>query len=426
MVTRISFIAGCYWLLVNVAIAQDIEFESLNKLPSIVNSGCEEILPIATADSKTLYFVRVACTSNTGGATGGSDIWVTEYNPKAKEWSRPKNNGVVINDKGNNAVVGVSADGNTIYMMNTTSSKRIKGIYYSKKVNDKWTSPELEPIPFLETEEYFGVYVAPDMKTIIASMKRDDGNGEEDLYVSHKNVGEWSEPLHLGNAINTIGFEISPFLTPDGKRLYFSSNGHRGLGGADIFYSDRKDDTWTSWTTPVNLGNLVNSEGFDAYFSMNDSVAWFSSSDKGNSDLYRAKVKKAKDPAELAVNNIVEEATSMMADLTDDTYDSLASVRQSVFVSFEKNTSVLSAEAAKELDDAVALIRQRKHSKVKLIAYVNTYGGENGQLWDKRLEEIRNYLRQKTGIDLMIDTELVGADMSQSARGSSVVEVRYN
>lgn len=415
-----------YWLLgMGVAVSQDIEFESLNKLPSSINTSCEEILPMVSPDGKTLYFARAICDSNTGGRAGGSDIWISEYNSQSKEWMRPKNAGVAFNDRGHNAVVGMSADGKTIYMINTAPGRKIKGVYYSKNENGKWSHPQLEAVPFLETEEYFGMYVAPDFKTIVVSMKREDGNGEEDLYVSHKAGGKWSEPMSLGNTINTIGFEISPFLSADGKRLYFASNGHRGLGGSDMLYSNRLDDSWASWSQPVNLGNVVNTESFDAYFSMNDSIAWFSSNNGTSTEIYRAKIRKPEDPKKLAVNSILEEATSMIADLTDDTYDSLESFNKSIFVSFEKNTAVLSADAAEHLDEAVALIKNRRPGKLKLIAYVNTYNGENSQVWDKRLEEIRNYLRQKSGIDLMIDQEVVRADVSKNAR-AGVVEVRYN
>ena len=426
---RFITVVGCV-LWVMGAPAQDIQFESLNKLPASINTSCDEIMPLASPDGKTVYFARVACATNDGGADAGSDIWISEYSKQTKQWGRPKNAGDVLNDHGNNAVVGTSVDGKSIYLVNTSPAKRIKGVYVSKKIGaDKWSSPELESIPFLETQEYFGIYVAPDLRIVIASMKRDDGSGEEDLYVSRKSAGAWSQPQNLGTTINTIGFEISPFLSADGKRLFFASNGHRGLGGSDIFYSDRLDDTWTKWSTPVNLGDKINTEGFDAYFTMNDSVVWFTSSNGSNADIYRAAIKKPEDETKLQVNNIVEEATSMIADLTDDTYDSLSSVTQSVFVNFEKGTAVLSSEAVRRLDETAAMIKNRRQGKLKLIAYVNAYNGEKNQLWDKRLEEIRDYLRKKSGVDLLIDYELIPADATQSASrapGASVVEVRYN
>ncbi|HZY78733.1 MAG TPA: hypothetical protein VFE50_04370 [Cyclobacteriaceae bacterium] len=423
---KIMFVVvGC--CLATFGVGQDVEFGAVSKLPATINTACEEILPVASPDGKTLYFARVACDYNTSGKAGGSDIWYTEYEPRTKEWSRPKNSINVFNDRDNNAIVGMSTDGQTLYQVNTAPGKKIKGVYFSKKENSKWTQPQLESIPFLETQEYFGLYVSPDFKTIIASMKRDDGRGEEDLYVSHKDgQGKWSEPKSLGEKINSIGFEISPFLSKDTKRLYFASNGHRGLGGSDIFYADRLDDSWTSWSAPVNLGNVINTEGFDAYFSMNDSVAWFSSRNGISTDIYKVKIVQPEDRRKAVVSNIVQEANSMLADLNDDTYDSLSSFTQSVFVSFERNTAILSADAIAHLDEAVGLIRKKRQGKLSLIAYTNSGGAESGQLWDKRLEEIRKYLRQKSGLDLMIDHEIWRVDISESAGRGSVVEVRYN
>lgn len=423
--TVLLLVVGCCFTLFGVG--QDVEFESVSKLPATINTACEEILPWVSPDGRTLYFARVSCDRNTAGKSGGADIWYSEYDPKLREWSRPRNSGNVFNDKGHNAIVGMSSDGQTIYQVNTAPSKKIKGVYYSKRENNKWTEPRLEAIPFLETEEYFGMYVAPDLRTIIASMKRSDGSGEEDLYVSRKNSeGKWSDPLNLGSVVNSIGYEISPFLSADTRRLYFASNGHRGLGGSDIFYSNRLDDTWTSWSNPVNLGNVVNTERFDAYFTMNDSVAWFSSASGISTDLYKVKIRGPEDRKKDEVTSILEEANSMLADLTDDTYDSLAVYTQSVYVSFEKNTANLSADAISHLDEAVAAIRSRKQGKLTLVAYANSSIGETGQLWDRRLDTIRNYLRQKSGIDLMINHEIIKVDISQSAGRGSVVEVRYN
>src|SRR6185503_14219383 len=97
--------------------------------------------------------------------------------------------------------------------------------------------------------EFLGMYISPDCDVILLSMKKDDSKGQEDLYVSLKDAaGQWSIPRNLGPVINTRGFEMSPFLSPDKKRLYFASNGHRGLGDADIFYSNRLDDSWERWS----------------------------------------------------------------------------------------------------------------------------------------------------------------------------------
>jgi hypothetical protein len=96
----------------------------------------------------------------------------------------------------------------------------------------------------------------------------------------------------MGTTINTKGFEISPFLSADKKRLYFTSSGHGGEGDGDIFYSERLYNSWETWSMPVNLGKAVNSKTFDAYFSIyGDSIAYFASNRDGKfADLYQVEV----------------------------------------------------------------------------------------------------------------------------------------
>ena len=81
--------------------------------------------------------------------------------------------------------------------------------------------------------------------------------GVEDLYVSVLQAGKWSEPKNLGRKINSTAQELSPSLSGDGKYLYFSSNGRRGYGSFDVFFSERLDDSWTNWSDPVNMGANV-------------------------------------------------------------------------------------------------------------------------------------------------------------------------
>jgi len=112
----------------------------------------------------------------------------------------------------------------------------------------------------------------------------------EDLFVSFKKNGTWSAPKNLGKTINTNGFEISPFLSADEKTLFFASNGLNGVGDADIFFTKRLDDSWENWTAPKNLGNDVNTSGFDAYFTIAPDLktAYFCSGDnaESSSDIY--------------------------------------------------------------------------------------------------------------------------------------------
>src|SRR5690606_29412745 len=239
------------------------------KLSGNVNSEYEETYPLLAPDGKTLYFSRVLHPENHGGKFSGSDVWLSTYDPTKRTWSKATNEKGLYNGSGNNAVIGISSNGQTLYLMNTTAGKKSNGIYFSKKSGKSWSKPELIPIEGLEPLGFMGFYVSPDFDVIFVSMKALDSRGEEDLYVSIKNSsGQWTKPKNLGSSVNTKGFEISPFLSSDKKRLYFSSNGHKGFGDADIFYCDRLYNSWDTWSTPKNLGEKLNSKNFDAYFSM--------------------------------------------------------------------------------------------------------------------------------------------------------------
>ena len=88
--------------------------------------------------------------------------------------------------------------------------------------------------------------------------------GSLNIYVAFlDSAGTWTSPIELGSAVNTPFDELSPYLLPDMRTLYFSSQGHGSLGGLDIFVTTRLDDSWTNWSTPVNVGKDINTTGKD-------------------------------------------------------------------------------------------------------------------------------------------------------------------
>lgn len=275
-----------------IGMAQLLEFHSSKKLSATVNSIGEEGLPMLSPDGKQLFFTRALYDGNSGGKFSGLDAWHSELS--ANGW-KTSNNAFAsnMNNEGHNAIIGLSRDGNTRYFLNASPKEKMNGIYVSTRINKYWTRPEFVPIPGIDNQDFLGVFVSADFDVILFSMKGPDSRGEEDLYFSVKTTaGQWSVPKNMGTTINTTGFEISPFLSPDKKRLFFASNGHGGEGDADIFYSERLYNSWETWSLPVNLGKVVNSKKFDAYFSIyGDSIAYFASNRDGKfSDLYEVKV----------------------------------------------------------------------------------------------------------------------------------------
>ena len=202
-----------------------------------------------------------------------------------------------LNNKQNNAVVGVSKDGNTLYLVDAykKDEEANQGIAISKLNGKKWSKPEYIEISGMNylANHFYGFYVNPEENVMLISMVSENGKGKEDLHISFKEGDTcWSTPKSLGENVNSEGYEMSPFLTHDNKRVYFSSNGFGGEGDADIFYIDKLGDDWFTWSNPINLGATVNSAGFDAYFSIGqDNLAYFSSNrNDGQNDIFTTQI----------------------------------------------------------------------------------------------------------------------------------------
>ena len=268
--------------------AQFWDFADIKKLPGTVNTvDGEESIPVFSKDSSILYFVRTYDPAAVGGETD-QDIWFSKKGTDGNYGEcKPLKS---INNKYNNAVLGLSTSGSTMYVLNAYEGKKdlVKGLAVSNQKGSDWSSPiELE-IPTLDIEgDYYGFHVNKTEDVTLISYLGPNSKGLEDLYYSKKQGGIWTAPVNMGSVLNTTGFEISPFLSKNSDTIYFSSNGHGGLGDADIFYSVRLDDSWTNWSKPINLGEKINSPKFDAYFSYSSNqIYWSSNRDGLRSDIY--------------------------------------------------------------------------------------------------------------------------------------------
>lgn len=300
---RPSGLALCLWAgIVFGTVAQPSTKFVLHKMDSLINQEFEEIQPITSRDGKTLYFVRSLNPRNEGGKDSGQDIWMAAKTGDTT-WAKAENLGLPINNRENNGIIGISGDGNTLYVSNEYLKKKMDpGISFSTRGPDgKWTLPAALPIKnFTIQKGYLGGYWCRDEKTLLLTMKSEGSIGREDLYVSFREAdGTWSKPLNLGNTVNTVGFEISPFYMEEDSMLYFGSNAHEGSGDVDIFRSKRLDDTWTKWSKPENLGTFFNGEGFDAYFYISkvDSTIYLAKENPENNytDLYFTHLRNLKE-----------------------------------------------------------------------------------------------------------------------------------
>ena len=262
-----------------------------------VNTPADENKPIISPDGRTLYFTRAFYPENVKGVKDELDIYYSTHRSNA--WKLAKNIGTPLNDKHPNGVSSVSPDGNTLLLIN---AYRRRGALTSRtsisnRTKDGWSQPKMQVIDeyynYSPFEDYF---LASNGKILITSMERSDTYGGLDLYICfQEDDGNWSVPTNLGPDINTALQDFSPFLAPDGKTLFFASEGHGGFGNSDIFFIRRLDESWLNWSRPVNIGSAVNTSGMDAYYSVSaeGDYAYFASTNGGienSRDIFRIKL----------------------------------------------------------------------------------------------------------------------------------------
>jgi outer membrane protein OmpA-like peptidoglycan-associated protein len=226
--------------------------------------------------------------------------------------------GKPINSPTPDNLVAVGADNNTMLF------KLPDGLAFRYRSQNGWTDFDKLNIPIENESGHFVGSLSTDGRTLVfsAMMKSnlfyDSRREENDLFVSFRDsLNQWSTPLNLGNAINTPGEESSPFLSPDGRTLYFASNGRPGYGDLDIFVAQKQDDGWTDWSEPLNLGSTINSPSFDAYYTIPaaGNFAYLVSYDGGfgKADIFRVRLGEnvRSKPVVLVHGKVVNKKTSL-------------------------------------------------------------------------------------------------------------------
>lgn len=241
------------------------------KMDDNVNSRYEENNPILSPDGNTLYFSRQFDPGNVGGARDPEDIWYSER--EGDGWSEAKNLGPPWNTSGPNFICSIrEIDGEEHFILGNVyldGNRMLEGVSRARRLNDStFTRPEEMIIDQAYNYSNRADYYLVNDTTMLLSVHRDDGLGKRDIYVTRFREYQWSKPMNLGPVINTYSEDVSPQMDDLGKILYYSSEGFNGHGGLDVYMSERLDDTWENWSTPVNLGIGVNGGGDESYFSL--------------------------------------------------------------------------------------------------------------------------------------------------------------
>ena len=283
----------------------------------LVNSRFSDFSPsFGNGEYSELYFTS----SRSGGfsnkiddRTGETftDLYSSKLNKKGK-WSVPLILPEPVNSEGNEGSVALNKRGTTMYFTKCDVQKKKAlgcNIYVSKRKGKIWGAPTLLQIKVDSNTTLGHPTINEDESILIFSSDLRGGYGGKDLWiVKQQKRGKWSDPVNLGPAVNTKGDEMFPFLHSDGT-LYFSSTGHIGMGGFDIFKSTPDEND--SYSSITNLKYPVNSSGHD--FGMiieNSGERGYLTSDrkggKGGDDIYQFELP----PLVLALKGVITDSKS--------------------------------------------------------------------------------------------------------------------
>lgn len=265
----------------------ELEIKSLGKL---VNSYYQDYIPLVSADESTLIF-----TSRRSNSTGGNmandgsffeDIYMATRNTEGN-WSKPQQISG-LNSELHDAGIGLSYDGKQLFIYKDHNGG---DIFISSRKSKGWTNPV--PLKGDVNSSYWegSASISRDGNILYFASNRPGGFGGIDIYRSEKmNNGAWGEAINMGPMVNTKGDEDAPQIHTDDITLFFSSTGHDGMGGYDIF-STVLDQSSETWSEPRNVGYPINTAFDDVHFSLNaeGNRAYFNSSHftaDGHNDIY--------------------------------------------------------------------------------------------------------------------------------------------
>ena len=278
---------------------KDIKIENLG---AAINSKFDDQTPCISADGMKLVFTtRRPQTTNApidieGDGKFFQDIYISLWDTINKKWLPSDEVSGNVNTDAHDACTSISPDGKQIFLYkNDLSDNQSRGgdIFVSKVINNKWKTPEPLGKPINTTYWEGGACISPDGKTLFFISERKGGYGRADIWmVKRKNKQEWDVPVNLGPEINSEFDEVGAFLAPDGKTLFFSSNGKGSMGSYDIFKTTLEGGKWSK---PTNLGFPINTVYKDGplVVSADAKLAYFASERKGGigeSDIYTADI----------------------------------------------------------------------------------------------------------------------------------------
>ena len=369
------------------AVCHPVAFEPDN-LGVGVNSNNDEYVNMLSFDGSQLLFTRKMPMGN-----GYQKEFLFTSQWDGEQWSEPQQ--LAFADFPEDVDPGaafISADGKKLYLTGCGWRRDTScDIYVSEWIDGVWTMPQSLKGTINTNSWESQPCVSSDGKELYFVSRRSGNNA--DIFCAKRNSdGSWSEPQNVGTPINTKGTEMAPFLHPDGRSLYFSSDTHIGMGGFDLFMSRRGEDG--KWQEPVNLGFPINTNGDEInFFVVADGKTAFISSQRdggnGGYDIYTFEL-----PEDIRSDSANYLATVDVVELAPGDAVVLQNIQ------FEYNSSALTEDSQQGIQMLTNFLQRNPNLKVELAGHTDNVGSEsyNLKLSSERADSVRNALISN-GID---------------------------
>ncbi len=289
----------------------------------------------------------------------------------------------------------ISSDGKELYM--TRSDKLDSDIYVSNYNGDQWTG--IRPVKGKVNSSYYESHasLSGDGQTLYFTSNRKGGYGALDIYrVERLEPDDWGPAENLGGIINTAYNEESPFVTEDGTRLYFSSQGHQTMGGYDVFYCRLLSDG--SWSSPMNLGYPLNSGDDEVFYvPVNNGEDGIMASARGREQqgIYRVKYLSDEEVAERRKEETAVAETTPERTVVEAPADrNLITVKS---IMFDYKSEELNQKALSEVENIYRIMRDFPDITLEVTAYTDSKGSKeyNRNLSERRARSVVSALEKK-------------------------------
>jgi flagellar motor protein MotB len=371
-----------------------------------VNSTWPDYAPVLNDDETVMIFTSRRQEENTNENVDKDNFYFEDIYISKREgvtWSKAENIGKNINTLYHDSNLFLTSDGKTLYIYSDEGNGDI--FFSTENENDKWGTPK--PIEGRINSQGFAeqsIWVSDDNDFMMFASNRPGGYGGFDIYGCYIEDGQWKRPFNMGPIINTKQDEDGPYMAKDGITVYFSSKGHKGFGGFDVFTTKFNDES-ENWEKPENLGYPVNTVDDEVYFhptadGKRGYLASVREEGLGFTDIYmvthvgdlektaRARISKLKERENDFVTDEQLEVKRMI--------DSVLNI-SAYQVYFDVNSSNIDKSHEEKLIEMAEFLKSHQNLGVQISAFASADGNPkyNYELSNRRAQSVLKFFEEK-------------------------------